>query len=111
MSAVFAGISASGPSGLRIPAVVGLAVLLAGCFEQTEALYGLNAWIDDDASADEQSEAYAIIDRRGGSVDVYLEEPNWWLISGVPSSSCPLLREELAAHPAVLRVTECKKQL
>ncbi len=98
------------PLGLRFLAVVGLAVLASGCFEQTEALFGLNARIDEDASPDERSAAYAIIERHGVSVAITLEDPYWWLMSDIPSSNCPLLREELAAHPAVVRVTECTKQ-
>ncbi len=110
MSAVFPGTSASGPSGLRILAVVGLAVLASGCFQEPEALFGLKARIDENASSAGQSEAYAIIERHGVSVAITPEDPYWWLMSDIPSSNCPLLREELAAHPAVLRVTECTKQ-
>ncbi len=110
MSPVLAGTSANRPSGLRILAVMGLAVLASGCFEQTDPLFGLNARINENASSADRSELHLLIERRGTEAYIIPEDPDWWLMSDIPSSNCLLLREELAAHPAVLRVTECIKQ-
>ncbi len=110
MRLVFPGTSANRPSRLRILAVMGLAILASGCFEDTNFTSGLAARIDENASSAERTELHLLIERRGAEAYITPEDPDLWLISGVPSSSCPLLREELAAHPAVLRVTECTKQ-